>query len=37
MAQNIIRGASRLRGFDKPTVWSVFTPLAIQTKSVNLV
>lgn len=32
-----IGGAVRLTGFDKPTVWTVMTPLAIQTKSVNLV
>ena len=31
-----ISGASRLIGFDKPTVWTIMTPLAIQTKSVNL-
>ena len=31
-----ISGASRLIGFDKPTVWSIMTPLAVQTKSVNL-
>lgn len=30
-------GASRLTGFDKPTVWSVMTPLAVKTKSINLV
>ena len=34
---NKISGASRLAGFDKPTVWSVMTPLAVKTKSVNLV
>ena len=32
-----ITGAQRLAGFDKPTVWSVMTPLAIKTKSCNLV
>lgn len=32
-----IQGAKRLTGFDKPTVWSIMTPLAIKTKSVNLV
>ena len=32
-----IGGATRLAGFDKPTVWSVMTPLAVKTKSVNLV
>ncbi len=26
----------RLRGFDAPTVWSEFTPLANQFNSVNL-
>jgi kynurenine--oxoglutarate transaminase/cysteine-S-conjugate beta-lyase/glutamine--phenylpyruvate transaminase len=31
-----ISGAARLIGFDKPTVWSIMTPLAVQTKSVNL-
>jgi hydrogenase maturation factor len=35
--QNKIIGAKRLTGFDMPTVWSVMTPLAIKTKSVNLV
>lgn len=35
MDQN--RGAKRLTGFDKPTVWSVMTPLAVKTKSINLV
>ena len=34
---NNISGAKRLTGFDKPTVWSVMTPLAIKTKSINLV
>lgn len=34
---SVIRGARRLEGFDKPTVWSIMTPLAIETKSVNLV
>lgn len=28
--------ASRLAGFDKPTIWSTMTPLAIKTNSVNL-
>ncbi|KAG9414022.1 Kynurenine--oxoglutarate transaminase 3 [Aphanomyces cochlioides] len=28
--------ANRLRGFDKPTVWHEFTPLALQHQSVNL-
>lgn len=32
-----ITGAKRLANFDKPTVWSIMTPLAIKTKSVNLV
>lgn len=31
-----ITGAARLVGFDKPTVWSIMTPLAVQTKSINL-
>mgnify|MGYP003555167154 CR=1 FL=1 len=30
-------GATRLNGFDKPTVWTVMTPLAIKTQSANLV
>lgn len=34
---NKITGAKRLANFDKPTVWSIMTPLAIKTKSVNLV
>ena len=34
---NKISGATRMAGFDKPTVWSVMTPLAVKTKSVNLV
>jgi len=28
--------ASRLKGFDAPTVWSEFTPLSNKHKSVNL-
>jgi len=28
--------ASRLIGFDKPTVWAEFTPLAIANKAINL-
>lgn len=32
-----MRSADRLNGFDKPTVWTVMTPLAIKTKSINLV
>ena len=28
--------ASRLKGFDKPSIWNVMTPLANRTKSVNL-
>jgi hypothetical protein len=28
--------ADRLKGFDKPTVWQEFTPLAAQLKAVNL-
>lgn len=31
------QGAKRLANFDKPTVWSIMTPLAIKTKSINLV
>lgn len=34
---NKISGAKRLTGFDKPTVWSIMTPLAVKTKSINLV
>ena len=34
---NKISGAKRLTNFDKPTVWSIMTPLAIKTKSANLV
>jgi len=30
-------GANRMVGFDKPTVWSVFSPLSIQYNSINLV
>ena len=33
----VISGASRLIGFDKPTVWTIMTPLAIKTNSANLV
>lgn len=36
---NVARAAStatRLKGFDAPTVWSEFTPLSQQHKSVNL-
>lgn len=33
---NKLSGASRLIGFDKPTVWSTMTPLAVKTKSINL-
>lgn len=29
--------ANRLVNFNKPTVWSIMTQLAIKTKSVNLV
>lgn len=32
-----IEGALRLSGFDKPTVWTIMTPLAIKTESANLV
>lgn len=31
-----IGAAARLAGFDKPTIWSTMTPLAIKTNSVNL-
>ena len=31
-----ITTARRLRGFDAPTVWQEFTPLAVKTKAVNL-
>ena len=31
-----IKGAQRLMGFDKPTVWTVMTPLAVKTNSINL-
>ena len=33
---NPIRGAFRLAGFDSPTVWTIMTPLAIKTQSINL-
>lgn len=32
-----VEGALRLTGFDKPTVWTIMTPLAIKTESANLV
>jgi hypothetical protein len=32
-----INGSKRLLGFDKPTIWSIMTPLAIKTNSINLV
>jgi len=32
----VITAASRLENFDKPTVWSLMTPLAIRTNSINL-
>ena len=32
----VIKGAQRLLGFDKPTVWTVMTPLAVKTGSINL-
>ncbi len=32
-----LQGAVRLSGFDKPTVWTIMTPLAIKTESANLV
>lgn len=35
--RSAIKSARRLEGFEKPTVWSIMTPLAIETKSVNLV
>jgi hypothetical protein len=35
--KNIYEGAARLTNFDKPTVWTVMTPLAIKTESMNLV
>ena len=35
--KNLYEGAIRLSGFDKPTVWSTMTPLAIKTGSMNLV
>ena len=31
-----VKGAQRLLGFDKPTVWTVMTPLAVKTNSINL-
>ena len=34
---NKILGAKRLVGFDQPTVWSLMTPLAVRTQSINLV
>jgi len=34
--KNTISGACRLSGFDKPTVWTLMTPLAVKTQSVNL-
>ncbi|EGR29652.1 kynurenine-oxoglutarate transaminase, putative [Ichthyophthirius multifiliis] len=36
MNQTQPRGAKRLNGFDKPTVWSIFSPLSIEYKSINL-
>ena len=35
-ARRVITTASRLRGFDAPTVWQEFTPLAVKMKAVNL-
>lgn len=35
-AASVPKYASRLRGFDGPTVWHEFTPLAMQHKSDNL-
>ena len=37
MMNRVITAASRLENFDKPTVWSLMTPLAIRTNSINLV
>lgn len=34
---SIIRGAARLTGFDKPTIWTTMAQLAIETKATNLV
>ena len=28
---NTTQGATRLAGFDQPTVWTIMTPLAIKT------
>jgi len=33
----LLSGADRLFGMDKQTVWSIMTPLAIKTNSINLV
>lgn len=33
---NPIQAAQRLNGFNKPTVWTIMTPLAIKTQSLNL-
>lgn len=35
--KSTLGGAIRLTGFDKPTVWTIMTPLAIKTESINLV
>jgi len=32
-----MQAATRLEGFDKNRVWTIMTPLAIKTQSVNLV
>ena len=32
----VVRTASRMAGFDKATVWTIMTPLAVKTKSINL-
>ena len=36
MIRKMSSAAARLIGFDKPTVWAEFTPLANQYKAVNL-
>ncbi len=33
----MIEGSDRLKGFFKPRVWSVLTPLAQELKAANLV
>lgn len=32
-----IQGSKRIANFDKPSVWSIMTPLANETQSLNLV